>query len=498
MIFKHVALSAAFLASSVVSFAQDIIAEKLSNDNLVIGYYPYHQKVFFQGFNVSSFNIGITDGTAAGTSYLKAVNNGSVPTEPFFWNDKLCFSIINETFTNELWQSDGTSAGTVKNPVIPDDAEFFKNYNSDVVFTLNYNRELWISDGTSKGTQKIKSFTALQISEITCSATGLFFIARTDISGAFECWYYNKTTNTPILIKSFGGSNSFQTAAVNGDSIYYYLNGTIYKTDSDKSTPIVIRELADLYFTGNIVLEHKSFYSLSDGSVYMYDFATETELVAPGSPIINTYSYRIHNNMLYFLAQHEASNSLYLYQTDLTTHITTSLKLLDSNKQAQPIYIYNDKPVVRGDADNTKYLINALTSDGTPEGTVPFLPKTGIVSYKTDVFFLHETTDYIYFSISGGFNKGMYVIKLSPDNATAVLPKTASFPVSVFPNPFTDRISIQSETAIVSVSAYTVSGVFVTSFPYAEFINTSALPAGSYILKMTSADSSAFTLLIKD
>ncbi len=169
------------------------------------------------------------------------------------------------------------------------------------------------------------------------------------------------------------------------------------------------------------------FYGLSDGSFYGYDGITETLLLKPGSGIEKIHMFRMHNNKLYFTA---SKTSMYLYVCDLVSNTTTELTMLDTHSFSDPIFIIDDKAVARGETDNSKYLINAITSDGTVEGTIPLLSKKGSVYYKADDIWIDETNRSIYFSSP---YSGLYVLKLN--TTTSVADKTSFFAAQIYPNP---------------------------------------------------------------
>lgn len=112
----------------------------------------------------------VSDGTPAGTQLLKDINNGAANSKPggfFGYNGQTFFSANNGTDGEELWISDGTTAGTkmlkdinagaAPGVSIPYYGEyFFAAYNGKLYFPardMSHGIELWETDGTTAGTQ---------------------------------------------------------------------------------------------------------------------------------------------------------------------------------------------------------------------------------------------------------------------------------------------------------------------------------------------------------
>ncbi len=253
MFFKSGILLITSLFVSFLSEAQDLIAEKLGNDSYVLGYYQYHNKVVFQAYADDCFQMAITDGTVQGTHYLKAINNASTPSFPFFLEDKFFFIGYDEQFGRVVWESDGTAAGTIRNTIIPNTSNLFTNFNTDLIFTSNYNRELWISNGTPEGTNRLKEFSGLLIDEITPSSNGVFVRVKKSYPSGFEYWYYNKTTGDVLKCGSVENYYMFGTVGVLNESLYYMFDFVLYKIDAAGSEPAVIKNTSELFITGSTV-----------------------------------------------------------------------------------------------------------------------------------------------------------------------------------------------------------------------------------------------------
>jgi ELWxxDGT repeat protein len=130
-------------------------------------------KLFFTATEWSGTGeeLWMTDGTTAGTQLVKDINLGTYSSSPqnlTVVNDKLFFSANDGTNGQELWVSDGTAAGTqLVKDIYPFVAPFIRSsspenltvFNGKVFFSANdgtNGREVWSSDGTASGTQLLK------------------------------------------------------------------------------------------------------------------------------------------------------------------------------------------------------------------------------------------------------------------------------------------------------------------------------------------------------
>jgi ELWxxDGT repeat protein len=128
--------------------------------------------LFFTGTDaVSGTELWVTDGTDAGTTLVKDINSGaagSAPADRFVVLDnQVFFSATTAASGRELWKSDGTAAGTVMiKDIVPgalgsnqDGLYKMTAAGSYVYFICNTpgeGEELWRTDGSSAGTILLK------------------------------------------------------------------------------------------------------------------------------------------------------------------------------------------------------------------------------------------------------------------------------------------------------------------------------------------------------
>ncbi|MEZ5026234.1 MAG: T9SS type A sorting domain-containing protein [Chitinophagales bacterium] len=126
----------------------------------------YNGKLYFSANNgVNDKELWATDGTTSGTVMVKDINpsGSSSPSNFGILNNKLYFRASDNTSGKELWVTDGTGAGTVLvkdiNPgagssylsnLIEYNGKLYFNVSASFNFSEPYN--MWQSDGTSGGT----------------------------------------------------------------------------------------------------------------------------------------------------------------------------------------------------------------------------------------------------------------------------------------------------------------------------------------------------------
>lgn len=106
----------------------------------------FNGKVYFWGYNGTTQGLFVSDGSAAGTTLVKAV---STPGDNFYkvFNSQLFFNDAN----GRLWKSDGTAGGTATISGVA-------NINSIILFNNNMyvaGTDLYKTDGTVAGTQML-------------------------------------------------------------------------------------------------------------------------------------------------------------------------------------------------------------------------------------------------------------------------------------------------------------------------------------------------------
>ncbi len=179
-----------------------------------------------------------SDGTAAGTSLVKKLCSAEVmpqslnPTEMMEAGGLVYFvgSVCESPGEYGLWRSDGTDAGTVLLHTFPGTPANLTNVNGTLLF-VGYDavsgRELWRSDGTPSGTGMVKDISLGAGSSIyglpQAVGNNVFFAAYDSANGS-ELWKSDGTEAGTVLVRDIapgaGSSNPSTFANVQG-TLYF-------------------------------------------------------------------------------------------------------------------------------------------------------------------------------------------------------------------------------------------------------------------------------------
>lgn len=182
-----------------------------------------------------------TDGTSTGNQVVKNLGlqvaniiaqdiDAKYNDYKIVFNNKLYFAA-----TNQLWQSDGTTAGT--NVFLPagfSNPKYFKIFNGKLYFTAESNttgREICFTDGTIAGTSVLKdiypgtnpSIDSQFDPHFTVFNNKLFFVANDGTTG-FELWSTDGTSSGTSLFKNIreteSETNPYNQGAFKNISLY--------------------------------------------------------------------------------------------------------------------------------------------------------------------------------------------------------------------------------------------------------------------------------------
>jgi ELWxxDGT repeat protein len=198
----------------------------------------FNNKFYFSGVDVNNeAELWETDGTVAGTSIVKNINPGTASSSPkkmVVYNNELYFYATTAEKGAELWKTNGTEAGTVMVKDLNDGVEGSYNpgityfiYNNELYFTplLSNGIELWKTNGTAGGTVLVKDINPGNSSSnpkfLQVYNNELFFTAD-DGSHGRELWKTNGVEGGTNIVKDI-----FPGAAGSGITGVVLLNNKI-------------------------------------------------------------------------------------------------------------------------------------------------------------------------------------------------------------------------------------------------------------------------------
>ncbi len=219
------------------------------NGSYPIGSYPHdltnvNGTVFFSANDgVHGYQLWESNGTAAGTVLVKDINTGgsSNPGNLTAVNGTLFFSANDGVHGTELWESNGTAAGTVLvKDINPGAGSSYPHDLTNVNGTLFFSAsdadgtELWESNGTATGTVLVKDInpgsSGSDPSNLTNVNGTLFFSANDGVHGT-ELWESNGTAAGTVLVKDIttgvGSSNPGNLTNVNG-TLFFSANDGVH------------------------------------------------------------------------------------------------------------------------------------------------------------------------------------------------------------------------------------------------------------------------------
>jgi ELWxxDGT repeat protein len=288
-------------------------------------YKIYNNNLYFVADDgTSGREVWKTDGTTSGTTLVKDINSGSSngtawPDPPFFneVNGELLFLGNEGTNGEELWKTNGTSAGTilVKDvnsgaggsgitlPITTGDKLFFKVFVGGIT-------SLWVSDGATLGTSKVIDLSYCNFMVALDSSKLIFAQDNTSpINYGRELWISDGTTlGTKILKDIYPGTtdgiptNHFLTKVI--DTILYFkgidaLHGEeLWKTNGTDTGTVLVKDMNP--GTGNGFVPNGEYFYDANGILifdgYALGSATSTEFWRSDGTDTGTIRYDIDTN----------------------------------------------------------------------------------------------------------------------------------------------------------------------------------------------------------
>jgi ELWxxDGT repeat protein len=327
------------------------------------------------------------------------------------------FAADDGTHGQELWKTDGTSAGTVMVKDINASANAssfpsgFTAFNGAIYFLASdgsSGTQLWKTDGSAAGTVLVKDFSPGQVSGPMTVFDGALFFQASDSTHGAELWRSDGTTAGTALFVDIhsgllGGSPQFLT--VLGSKLIFSANDGINGIElwiSDGTVPGTLM-LKDINPGLNLIGPENSCprgLSVFNGAIYFGasndffnncstpDYLWQTDGTAAGTtPLLGTgasasartpNSFTTVNNVLYFAAL-DSSCCWELLKSDGTIAGTVVVKDNGTGLSSHPdnltglngkLYFYASDPVSTG----------LWTTDGTNAGTLKFKDLTVVAT----------------------------------------------------------------------------------------------------------------------
>ena len=324
--------------------------------------YVYYTKLTVSNGKIYYWGSGneawVSDGTAAGTTMLKKLSTRmsaqplqftKVGTKTFFvaYDSSLYYNDYTATSPGfagqELWVTDGTSAGTslVKDifPGYYTSNGYQYNNNSGVQYITECNGlayfsandgtngpELWVSDGTSAGTNMVKDIypggSGSGPTNLACVNNKIVFSANSP-TGGVEPWVSDGTSAGTFQLKDiYAGGNSSSpvgTFSSNGKAFFNAYDSTngneLWATDGTSAGTVLVKNInpgsASSSPSNFVTMGGNTYFSatdsrgtelwVTDGTTVGTLFVADINQTAPGSSSSPKDMY-VWNNKLFFSA----------------------------------------------------------------------------------------------------------------------------------------------------------------------------------------------------
>lgn len=445
---------------------KDIDPDDVSSFNNSEGYARLGDNFyFFAGNGETGSELWKSDGTSEGTLLLKDIYQGSSYTSSSYVmqggevDGKLLFVANDGLHGEELWETDGTTEGTVLyKDIIEGPQSSFGPYMSELIFSEKkvffnvngYNDDnsgLWVSDGTSNGTQFIKDISA---SNLTFDETGesIFFFGSSTSSYKKPIWKSDGTLEGTYLIsEKVTGTNisSHENDIINLNNKVFYAGETerngieLWVTDgSDAGTslfydfdrtygvsPSLLTAVGDqLFFRGN----EYGYFGLctSDGTI---EGTKYLDINLDGQSIKDDSEFIDFNGKL-VVSANDGIHGYELWISDGTQEGTNMIKDINPGS-ASSIYnsytftsflVYYDKLYFLADDSTGRGL---WVTDGTEFGTyrITDISISALVGGNGSKVFTGLNEVIYYFGVNNtSGQKGLYKVDLKTFENTFIYP----------------------------------------------------------------------------
>nr|WP_321408471.1 ELWxxDGT repeat protein [uncultured Carboxylicivirga sp.] len=429
----------------------------------------------------------VSDGTADGTEMIydcdmryPGQDNGSLYAPYVRVGRKVFFKADNKegTVGEELWVTDGTTAGTnflmdinveeIATGTANSALDWFKNFYNEKLFfkafTIENGNEPWASDGTPEGTYEIYD----------CNPTYNESNFPNSGGAGQVCQY---PYNGKIYFRGYSPETGYELGCTNldqGDYTVFDINQNAPTATSNSYTDEGI-EFDGVYMFCAATGFDSSLENNFGGEIHYTDGTTVTRQsdLAPGVQSNWAKEFTVVSGSMYFV---NVSGDIDEYKQKLFR--------IDS-KDETPVRVCN----LNASGDQIHNLRNL---GGDLVFAASFNNQVYSYSYRKASFDPASDKD----NLEIEFRTRQ---EIEDDNATAV--KDVEYAsVTIYPNPASDMITIQTVESIQEVRIYDMAGalVKVVTEPSSNQVNVSNITAGMYIVEVTtSASSNKATIIIK-
>jgi ELWxxDGT repeat protein len=519
-----------------------------STSNSYAGYYygpgsitAVKDAVIFNAYeNVHGVELYKSGGTAAGTILLNDIFPGERSSGPYNFlsknNNAYFVADVNDS-AFAIYKTNVTKSGLQK--ITPDYVYYyyflqdFKVANNGVVFYVlfsfnTFQYELWCSDGTSSGTFMLSS-SVYDADYLNVVGNNAFFVAGDNAHG-YELWKSNGSIAGTKIVKDInhGTDGSYPGGMfVFNNEVYFGANdgstsnggsgAGFWKSDGTDAGTVKLKDI-DPWWGGDVAGTDLYYFEAANNELYFaainYANAQGTKLwktdgtphgtvaVKDITPDANSYYpvpiyFTNVNGTVYFIGDDDVYGTE-LWKTDGTEHGTQLVK--DITPGANGSSLTN----LVSYAGKLYFTNNGIlwSSDGTEHGTQPvngaFLSNINIynvIPAGNKLFISGNTLQYGVELYEGEINDDGKFIASSVTNSAV---KTTANNMLLYPNPAKNILNVNLSSINLSKATLQVTSVAGNILITKEIdalnkqnvlqLNISQLAAGTYLIKITSAN----------
>jgi ELWxxDGT repeat protein len=350
-----------------------------------------------------------TDGSAEGTSLVKDINPGPASSNIHGMtalNGLLLFFADDGKHGEELWRSDGTKNGTrlVKDinperassaPAIASALNATASFQGKMFFAADdgtHGTELWETNGTAAGTSAVADINAGPASSNPAALTvfnGRLYFQATAGAGGSQLFASDGTSGGTGLVKVLdpaGDASPFDFTPFGGSLFFAANDGTsgtqLWKTDGTAEGTAEVSALSGPFGTDPLVsdltaADGKLFFATSRGLAVSDGTAGGTTQLGGATVVTNLTAF---NGRIFFSGLDRA-NRFQLFASDGTAAGTVVVKLINPTGSSQPIATTSNPESHFAVLDGAMYFgaddgidgFQLWRTDGTADGTTKVL-----------------------------------------------------------------------------------------------------------------------------
>ena len=323
-------------------------------------FYALSDKILFFTYDADkkAYILWATDGTAEGTLTLTREIKVITADSPVIFQDMFVFMTEDSMGVSSLWKTNGTASGTTSiatfnRTLLQGSRSVMHPYNGDLYISTStregpgkpFFHQIWRLDGSNLSLSLLIDRENFRPSQFTHNSNTLFFIARDDNHG-FELWGLSSQQPTPFLIRDIYPGDKDGLSAWNE---IHVLNDQIYFTANDSTHGGELWKSDGTFEGTNMVKDLRS------------------DLDPLGRPIGSfPKNFRAVNGKLLFTTSYDSQ----LYQTDGSEEGTGSIMDFQDYRSSYTFRWHDELSTfhifsIVNDSIGREF----WTSDGTQEGT---------------------------------------------------------------------------------------------------------------------------------